>query len=147
MIGRLGQSFLAIISWTVFAAYVTTSMGLRPITYKTFWIIFIDSEPSIYALGSLIRDFTSRRGLVSKPAMIFILLVTSFILAFPTMISAMTAYDLNNQAYIMDRSQNMLSPTEFRPIAFIVHDGLRAGFPRNDYPVAMPRLSTYALTG
>ena len=131
---------MAMVSWNVFADYVTTSMEMTPVTYRIFWVIFIANEPTVTSIYQLARDFTSRCHLVSRRAMVFMLFSMSFIVAFPTLQSAMTAYDFNFEAYIKDLDGNNLSPSEFRFVLYIIHDGKRAGLGKDDYPVTLPKL-------
>ena len=112
-------------------------METGPVTYNTFWAIFIESAPGFFATVQFLRDTITGRSLLAKPAVFFMLWSMIFILAFPTMMSAMTAYDLTNRAYFRDEAgDNLMIPLEhFELLAYMVHDGKRAGLEFNDYPV------------
>ncbi|ROV94215.1 hypothetical protein VSDG_05680 [Cytospora chrysosperma] len=100
VVGRFGQTVLAYFSWISFSAYVRVSMEHAPITYRTFWTYFMQSEASFRATVRMIRDFTSRRGLGSRIAMVFMISTMIFVMAFPTLASAMTGYTAKTEAVI-----------------------------------------------
>lgn len=69
--GRAGQAVLAICSWKAFSAYVRSSIDTTPVTYDTFWTVFMNNEASAPAMVRMIRDFSTKRGLRPKAAMGF----------------------------------------------------------------------------
>ncbi|OAG01816.1 uncharacterized protein CC84DRAFT_1167962 [Paraphaeosphaeria sporulosa] len=125
VVGRAGQALLAIVSWQVFARYLTTSMGIQPVTFNTFSAIFLHNEPTIMSLFRISRDFTTRQRLRSKIAMIFMLVTMGYILAFPTIASAMTGYNGNVAAFVPDSSGNFVKFESFQPVLYVIHDGDR----------------------
>ncbi|KAF2020102.1 hypothetical protein BU24DRAFT_477246 [Aaosphaeria arxii CBS 175.79] len=126
IVGRGGQALLALCSWRVFALYVTTSMEVKPVTYGSFGSIFIQFGPSVSSIGGLVRDFTFRKSLHSKIAMIFIIASMAFILSFPTLASAMTGYTGFVKSYVPDpQTGNFIRFDQLRPVAYIIHDGER----------------------
>jgi hypothetical protein len=86
--------------------------------------------------GRMIRDFTRRHRLVSRPAMVFMIMTMLYILAFPTFGSAMTGYSANVQAFVEDHSKNYVPYNSFRYLFYVIHDGERVGL-SNDYPVTV----------
>ena len=76
-------------------------MEASPVTYRTFWVIFIQKEASMVSIVEIIHDFLFRRGLVSKTAMLFILLTMIFVFVFPTLASAMTGYTSNVAGFVV----------------------------------------------
>ncbi|KAI5925774.1 hypothetical protein F4810DRAFT_658176 [Camillea tinctor] len=136
IIGRGGQAVMAMIAWRVFADYVTTSMEVTPVTYATFFVIFLNESPSILSTIRLVRDFIFSRSLKSKVAMAFMILNMIFILGWPTFAGAMTGYTSINSAYIMDSSNNYVPFSEFTPLAYIIHDGWRVNL-TTDFPVTL----------
>ncbi|KAF4837632.1 hypothetical protein CGCSCA4_v011753 [Colletotrichum siamense] len=136
--GRGGQALLAWISWSVFSDYVTTSMEVSPVTYETFWTVFLDGAPTFWSTWYLMRDFSRSHGLRSRFAMIFMVLVAIFILLFPTLGSAMSGYQANSGAFIRGPDGEMLKFSDFDMIAYIIHDGDRVNLTK-DYPVTFAR--------
>ncbi|KAJ3961204.1 hypothetical protein N0V92_002086 [Colletotrichum tropicale] len=136
--GRGGQALLAWISWSVFSDYVTTSMEVSPVTYETFWTVFLDGAPTFWSTWYLMRDFSRSHGLRSRFAMIFMVLVAIFILLFPTLGSAMSGYQANSGAFIRGPDGEMLKFADFDMIAYIIHDGDRVNLTK-DYPVTFAR--------
>lgn len=124
-VGRLGQSAMIYISWRVFADYVTACMETAPITYATFWIIFLEKEPSVFSIARLIRDFASPKRLRSMAAMIFILVTMAFVLAFPTLASSMTGYVVTTQAVVREPDGNLATFSNFNSVIYVIHDGWR----------------------
>ncbi|OTA93561.1 hypothetical protein M434DRAFT_290086 [Hypoxylon sp. CO27-5] len=125
IIGRLGQILMAFISWRAFADYVTTSMELAPVTYTTYFTMFLESEPSFFSTFRVMRVFISERGLKSRVSMIFIVWSMLFLIGWPTLASAMTGYTTLNKAFVPDNNGNYIPFSDFQPIAYIIHDGWR----------------------
>jgi hypothetical protein len=48
-----------------------------------------------------------------------------FILLFPTLASAMSGYDANVDAYVLDSDQNLFPFRDYMRIKYVVHDGWR----------------------
>ncbi|KAI1658319.1 hypothetical protein F4813DRAFT_46041 [Daldinia decipiens] len=131
VIGRGGQALMALVSWRVFADYVTTSMEFAPVTFTVFSIIFLQDEPSFFSTISIVRAFISGRGLKSKMAMVFMVLTMIFIIAWPTVAGAMTGYTTIGKAFVPDIDNNYIPYSAFRPLAYIVHDGGRVNLTNN----------------
>ncbi|KAI8930856.1 hypothetical protein NX059_011873 [Plenodomus lindquistii] len=125
--GRGGQFVIAFISWHVFANYVTTSMEIAPVTFSTYRTVFLQNESMMLAVPRLLRDFTRRRRLHSKLAMVFMIITMLFIWIFPSFASSMTGYSGNVKAYIQDDASNYIPFNTFERPLFIVHDGDRIG--------------------
>ncbi|KAF5506281.1 hypothetical protein CGCS363_v005435 [Colletotrichum siamense] len=136
--GRGGQALLAWISWSIFSDYVTTSMEVSPVTYETFWTVFLDGSPTFWSTWYLMRDFSRSHGLRSRFAMVFMVVVAIFILLFPTLGSAMSGYQANSGAFIRGADGEMLKFSDFDMIAYIIHDGERVNLTK-DYPVTFAR--------
>ncbi|KZM27916.1 uncharacterized protein EKO05_0010306 [Ascochyta rabiei] len=133
-IGRGGQGLLALLSWQTFVQHVTTSMEIQPVTFNTYRTIFLQNESLILAIPRIIRDFSRRRGLHSRSAMVFIVLTMMFVLIFPTLGSAMTGYSGNVEAYVPDSAGNNILFSSFRPLYYVIHDGSRVNL-TDDYEV------------
>ncbi|KAI1137828.1 hypothetical protein F5Y05DRAFT_63377 [Hypoxylon sp. FL0543] len=135
-IGRWGQVLMAFISWRAFADYVTTSMAFVPVTYVTFFTVFLENEPSFLSTLRVTRAFISDRGIKSKISMGFMILSMLFLIGWPTMASAMTGYTTLNKAFVPDTNVNYIPFSDFQPIAYIVHDGWRVNLTGNQ-PVSV----------
>lgn len=48
-----------------------------------------------------------------------------FILAFPTIVSAMSGYDSNVASYLPDRNDNLIRFDNFSRVLYVIHDGWR----------------------
>lgn len=124
-VGRGGQFILAIISWRVFAKYITTCMESEPVTYQLFRTVFLENEASLLSTYRTAKSFVWHRKLRSKAAMIFIVAAMMFILAFPTIISAMSGYDSNIASYLPSLDGNLIPFNQFSRVLYVIHDGWR----------------------
>lgn len=101
-------------------------METAPITYRTFWASFMQSDVTMPSIVRLIRDFASNKGLRSKVAMAFMIITMVFVMVFPTLASAMTGYTANNEAVIKFGKGHQQTPFgTFRQLIAIIHDGSR----------------------
>jgi hypothetical protein len=116
-------------------------MDKAPVSYTTFFAIFIGQDSSIWNVFRLIREFLRRGGLGSKIATTFMLAVMIFVTCWPTMVGSMTGYTPANRAMIKDKRGVLFPFSKFVPLAFIVHDGQRGGLPSDQYPVPAYDLS------
>jgi hypothetical protein len=109
-------------------------MEVVPIKYKTFSIIFLQNEPSVTSLYHIIRDFLFARDRISKTAMTFIVTSMTFVIAFPTLASAMTGYNGINKAYVPDEYGNFIPFSDFVEVLYVIQDGWRVNF-TGEYPI------------
>lgn len=110
-------------------------MMTEPITYETFWTVFMQDGPSLWSIFHMFRDFTRRRGLRSKPITVFMILTMIFVLAFPTIASAMTGYSANNQAVVKTDDTKQVLFSQFVGVEYVIHDGNRVNLSIN-YPIS-----------
>ncbi|OTB15936.1 hypothetical protein K445DRAFT_22256 [Daldinia sp. EC12] len=134
VVGRGGQALMAFLSWNVFADYVTTSMEFAPVTFTVFSFIFLQDEPSFLLTLGMIRAFIFNRGLKSKLAMVFMVLTMLFIIAWPTVASAMTGYTTTSQAFVPDTDKNYILLSYFKPLAYVIDNGGRVGLDNTYIP-------------
>ncbi|KAI3332228.1 hypothetical protein HD806DRAFT_479848 [Xylariaceae sp. AK1471] len=134
VIGRLGQGILAFFSWRTFADYVAVHMETAPMTYTAFIVLFMQDGPSFMSILRMVRDFALYRRLRSKVSTAWVILSMLFILAWPTLIAAMSGYSPKVGAYVKDVDQNFVPYDDFRLLSYIVHDGWRINL-TGDYPV------------
>lgn len=134
VVGRAGQTLLAYISWRIFSKCLYSVMMTDPVTYQTFWTVFMQDGPSLWSTLHTFRDFAWRRGLRSKPTMVFMILTMIFVLAFPTLASAMTGYSANNEAVVKTDDVKQVLFSEFKDLQYVIHDGDRVNLSIN-YPI------------
>ncbi|KUI64331.1 hypothetical protein VM1G_11137 [Cytospora mali] len=127
-VGRIGQTILAYFSWKAFSVHVRMSMERAPITYRVFWTSFMQNEATFRSTVRMIRDFTMRRSLRSKAAMVFMIASMIFVIVFPTLASAMTGYTASNEAVIKLEDGNQAPFNKFKQFYYIIHDGNRVNF-------------------
>lgn len=116
---------MALISWRQFARYLTICMESEPVTYQLFRTIFIESDASVLSTCRTIRSFVWQRKLRSNVAMAFMIATMIFILAFPTLVSAMSGYDSNVASRVLDRDDNLIPFNNFSMPLYVIHDGWR----------------------
>lgn len=102
-------------------------MATDPITYQIFWTVFMQDGPSLRSIFRTSRDFTWFKGLRSKPVMFFMILTMAFVLAFPTLASAMTGYSANNQAWVKTDDVSQVLFSQFERAQYVINDGNRVG--------------------
>src|SRR5262245_36844368 len=105
--------------------YLTICMDSRPITYQLFRTVFFENEASLPSTFRIMKSFIWQRQLRSKTAMIFMMATMIFILAFPTLASAMSRYDANVASYMPDEDDNFIPFKSFSRILYVIHDGWR----------------------
>lgn len=90
---------------------------------------------SVMGVAGVIRDFITRRRLKSIIAMVFMVVTMFFVLAWPTIASAMTGYDSNNVAFIKVRDGSLIRFSSFLPLLYTIHDGSRMDGLTDEYLV------------
>lgn len=98
-----------------------------PITYDTFWTLFMSREVNLTTITGIIYDFTTGRSIKSKTTRIFIVLTMMFVLAWPTIAGAMTGYDSNNTAFVKNSDGTLAPFASFVPVLYVIEDGDRVG--------------------
>ncbi|SCO31282.1 uncharacterized protein FFNC_01974 [Fusarium fujikuroi] len=134
VIGRGGQTLMALISWRVFVEYLQLSLITKPAAYSTVWLIRFQKDNSALATWKLAAGFF-KVGLASKKVMCFMIWTALLILAFPTFASSMTGYTPYNKAYVNSTSGRLLQFSEIVPVAYLIKDGNRVDGLGKDYPV------------
>jgi hypothetical protein len=100
-------------------------METEPVSYRVFRTIFIETDVSLFSTFRTIKSFIRQRGLRSKVAMVFMTATMVFILAFPTLMSAMSGYDSNVGSRILDRKDNLIPFSSLSRALYVIHDGWR----------------------
>lgn len=99
----------------------------RPVTYDIFWTFLMSQEIGLKVLWSTIRDFTTGKSVRSKTTRILIILTMSFVMAWPTLASAMTGYNSLTTAVIKTKDGLYVPFSSFQPVLYMIHDGSRVG--------------------
>lgn len=102
-------------------------MNKDPVSYSTFWTVFLNGQPTIFTAWQMIRDFTNQQTRRSKGTMAFIILNILFVVSFPTLIGAMTGYRPNSTAFVTDTQNTLIPFDKFRLVAYVIHDADRIG--------------------
>ena len=105
------------------------SMEHAPVSYGTFEAITLQHGSST-ALMKLAQGFTFNKGLRAKVVIGWIIISAIFVLAFPTLTSAMSGYTANGEAYI-NINNNFVIFSNFVLVRYIIHDGWRVGLGGN----------------
>lgn len=124
-------------SWKALSVHVMASMNgpdALPVTYDTFWTFFMSKEISFTTLYGVICDFVAGKSLKSKVHRTLIIFIMLFVMAWPTLASAMTGYDTTTSAFVKTRDGRLVPFAYFMPILYMIHDGQRVGL-SNDYLV------------
>lgn len=108
------------------------------VSHNTFRAVSLQSN-SVIGTAVLTMDFFKTRGRRAKVAMFWTILAGTFVLLTPTWLSAMTGYTTDIQAFVLDKDENLIPASKFRPVIYIIHDGARLGDGRqNDTLFAVP---------
>ena len=118
---------MAIVSWREFARYLKICMENEPVSYRLFRTIFIEKDASLISTGRTIKSFIRQRKLRSKAAMVFMVATMLYILAFPTLMSAMSGYDSNVVSRVQDGDDNLVPFDKYARVLYVIHDGWRIG--------------------
>ncbi|KAF5535755.1 hypothetical protein FMEXI_10661 [Fusarium mexicanum] len=141
VVGRGGQTLMALASWRVFAEYLQLSLITKPAAYSTVWLIRFQKDNSALATWKLAAGFF-KIGLASKKVMCFMIWTALLILAFPTFASSMTGYTPYNKAYVNSTSGKLIQFPSIAPVAYVIRDGYRVDSLGKDYPVLWKGNST-----
>jgi hypothetical protein len=92
----VGQSLLAYIAYSVFTKSLVRNMEQRPVSYGTFEAITFRNS-TVVSLWLMLRDYATNGGGRAKAAIMWMIVASSYVLAFPTLMSAVTGYSSNSQ--------------------------------------------------
>jgi hypothetical protein len=123
--------FLGHYFYKVFAHFLTARLDVSPVSYTTFFSIFLGKDLSISNIWRLPWQFAARRCLDSRISTAFVIAGLMFVEWWPTIASAMAGYVPSNRAYMRDSDGNMVSLSNLMHLAHNAHDGLRVGYPSN----------------
>jgi hypothetical protein len=138
-VGRGGQAVLAAISCIIYSKALVRSMESSPVSYGTFEAVTLQSG-SLTAGLKLARDLLKNRTAQARASVLWMIISASFVLAFPTILSAMTGYSANIGAFVEDDNGNMVVYSNFTLVRYVVHDAHRIDEGLgNDYEVLVGR--------
>lgn len=131
IIGRGGQLLLAWVNYRVFNEWVLYHMELHLTSYKMYTSMAFETT-SLTALGVLAKEFLAFgklnwRRFFRWLAMLSMLLSALYVLAFPTLMAAMTGYITTFEAYVKDTDGVQVPTGEFSPVEYIIRDAWRLG--------------------
>lgn len=138
-------------------------MERSPVSFDTFEGVALQGS-SVQALVGLIKDYVTNRGTRAKLAVSWMIFAMSYVLIFPTLMSAMTGYRgtswhcgtlsklkgvanvlpglATSKPYIQAPDGSQVEWSSFRLVNYIIYDGWRVGL-TGSYPVnAVSRYET-----
>ena len=111
-------------------------MENEPISYKTFKAITLQHD-SWSAIWQLSRHFLCNKNARAKAVVLWIILSALYIVSFPTLVSAMSGYSANIEAFVI--VNNIYVPfSEFVLVRYIIHDGWRVNLTGDYMVTAVP---------
>ena len=130
-IGRGGQILLAYVNYRVFNEWLLYHMEMHLTSYKMYTAVAFQTT-TISTLGVLGKEFLSfGKGTWKRffrwLAMLCMLISTLYVLAFPTLMAAMTGYITTYEAYIEDNEHNLIEMRKIAGVRYIIHDSARIG--------------------
>ena len=128
VIGRIVQSFLLWIAYQVFTKALARNMeeDVSGVSYGTFEAL-VFASPTFESSWILLRNFLTNRGWRARLAIAWVIIGSIYVLAFPTLVSAMSGYSTNVKAYMQNSEGNLIPWSEYREVQFLIHDAYRIG--------------------
>ncbi|KAL5392395.1 hypothetical protein DPSP01_000904 [Paraphaeosphaeria sporulosa] len=131
-VGRGGQMLLAWVNYVVFNEWLVYHMEQHRTSYKMATSVAFQTT-TLGTLGVLGKEwlaFGERtwgrfwRWL----AVLCMLIATLYVLAFPTLMAAMTGYITTYEPYVMDEGRSLVPWKDVRRVEYVVRDSERVGF-------------------
>lgn len=126
VVGRGFQAVLALIAYKVTTKSLMMSMEQVSVPIETFEAVTLQ-DSSFVAFYKQLHSFLAVRGWRHQLRIAWIILSTLFIVAFPTLASAMTGYAPLTDAFLRAQDELLIPFTSYRQIHYIVHDADRIG--------------------
>ncbi|KAG9194140.1 hypothetical protein G6011_04175 [Alternaria panax] len=129
IIGRGGQLLLAWTNYRVFNEWLVYHMEMHHTSYKLYAAVAFETT-TMGTLGVLGKEFLAFgagtwKRLFRWLAILSMLLSTLYVIAFPTLMAAMTGYIATSQPYIEDFDKNLLEWSQVKEVAYIINDAHR----------------------
>ena len=130
-VGRGGQLALAWVQYRVFNEWVVYHMERWRTSYRMYTSVAF-STANLGMLVVLGKEWLSGRGRGWDRwwrwvAVLGMLIATVYVIAFPTLMAAMTGYITTFEPYVEDRDGNLVLWTEIREVEYMVEDSARLG--------------------
>jgi hypothetical protein len=131
LVGRGGQLLLAYVNYRVFNEWLVYHMEMHLTSYKLYTAVAFETT-SLGTLGVLGKEFLAfGKGTWKRffrwLAILSMLISTFYVLAFPTLMAAMTGYITTYEAYVEDYSGDLIDWDKVRTVWAIVGDSERIG--------------------
>ena len=147
VIGRGIQGILGFTMYRAFSKSLSRIMERSPVSFDTFEAVALQ-DSSVRAFVGLIKDYFTNRGTRTKLAASWMILAMSYVLMFPTLMSAMTGYSgmswhcrtlsklkvtnvllalATSNPYIRAPDGSQVEWSSFRLVNYIIYDGWRVG--------------------
>lgn len=133
VVGRGGQMGLAWVNWVVFNQWLMFHLERWSTSYKMFSTVALETT-SWTMLGVAAKEFLCFGGrswgrFFRWLAMASMLISTLYVLAFPTLMAAMTGYITTYEPYVEDKNHDLKEWSKVDEIlGSITHGGTRIGF-------------------
>jgi hypothetical protein len=124
IVGRGGQALLAAVSFVIYSKALVRSMESSPVSYGTFEAVTLQSG-SLTANLKLARDLFKNKTAQARAVVVWMIISACFVLAFPTILSAMTGYSVNIGSFVEVDNGNLVPYSNFTLVRYIVHDAHR----------------------
>jgi hypothetical protein len=129
VIGRGGQLLLAWANYRVFNEWLVYHMEMHHTSYRLYAALAFETT-TMGTLGVLSKEFLAFgagtwKRLFRWLAIFSMLLSTFYVLAFPTLMAAMTGYIATYNPYIKDFDHNLLEWSQVKQVAYIINDAHR----------------------
>lgn len=131
IVGRGGQILLAWVNYRVFNEWLVYHMEMHLTSYKLYAAVAFQTT-TMATLGVLAKEFLafgkkSWSRLFRWLAVLSMLLSTLYVLAFPTLMAAMTGYITTYELYIENYEHNLIDWSKIRLVTYVIHDADRLG--------------------
>ena len=127
-----------------FTAYKACTKALihhledHAVSTDTFEAVTIQDH-SFTGLLKLVRGVGTDRDPIAIIRLVWFLIAASYVLIFPSFVSAMSGYSANVEAYIEIESKSLIPWDEFEFVRYTIHDGQRLGANfHKEYAVVLP---------
>ena len=132
MIGRGGQILLAWVNYRVFNEWLVYHMEQHLTSYKMYASVAFQTT-TLSTLGVLGKEFLafgerSWKRFFRWLAILSMFLSTLYVLAFPTLMGALTGYITTNEPYVEDYDHNLIEWSQLESVVYIINDAGRIGF-------------------
>ena len=132
IVGRGGQMCLAWVNWRVFNEWLVWHLERYRTSYKMYTAVALQTT-SLTSLGVLAKEFLyfGERNwgrFLRWLAMFSMLISTLYVLAFPTLMAAMTGYITTYEPYMEDYDRNLIEWAKVDRVVGLIPDAKRIGF-------------------